>query len=168
MGIGRVAVLFCIAGGSIGVPVAAGAESKASVMAGPPELCTAVAVNGHTIEVRRFVERAVTRTTIPNLPQDVRIEIKGGTIDRASSPEVVHVVEVRTTQMEAVRVMAWRVDGRAVSHEVLMKELARPTPVVLAKHGQQVDPIFLRMFQPESLILLFPSATAPPTTVAPD
>ena len=168
MGIRRVAALLCMAGGSLGVLVAAAGEPKATTMGGPPELCTAVAVNGHIVEVRRFVERAVTRTIFPNVPQDIKIEMKAGTIQPASSTEVVHVVEARTTRIDAFRVKAWRIDGRMVSHEALMRELARPTAVIFAKQGQEVDPLFLKMFQPESLILLYSPATAAPPTVAPD
>ena len=152
----RIAVLLCAL--VVSVPL---------LRAGPPELGVAVVVDGRDIEVRRFVERMVTRTTTSDLRPGVKIEMKAGTIGPASSTEVVPVVESHITRIDATKVVARRIDGRAVSTKVLMDELARPTPVILAKHDQQVDPLFSKMFKAESLVLLVPSSTTPPPTVVP-
>lgn len=168
MGIRWIATLLCALGGSVAVPVSAGAEPEANAMAGPPELGVAVVVDGRFLEVHRFVERMVTRTTTSNLPPGVKIEVRAGTIGPASSTEVVPVVETQIARMDATKVMAQRIDGRGVSSKVLVGELTRPTPVILARQGQQVDPLFSNMFRPESLVLLLPSPTTPPATVVPD
>ena len=167
MGIKWVVALLCVLAGSVAVPIGVGAEPDGDAMAGPPELGVAVVVNGRTLELRRFIERMVTRTTTSGLPPGVKIEVKTGIIEPASSTDVFPVVETHIMQIDATKVVARRIDGRVVSFKVLMDELAKPTPVVLAKQGRQVAPLFLKMFKPESLILLFPSST-PPTTVVPD
>lgn len=167
MCIRRIAALLCALAVSVVVSADTGAEPKANIMSGPPELGAAVVVDGHTLEVRRFVERMVTRTTTSNLPPGVKVEVKEGSIGPASSTEVVPVVETHITRIDATKVVARRIDGRAVSSKVLMEELARLTPVIFVKQGQQVDPLFSKMFKPESLMLLLPSPTTPPT-VAPN
>jgi hypothetical protein len=168
MGIRWIATLLCALASSVAVGVSAGAEPEANTMGRPPELGVAVVVHGRFIEVRRFVERMVTRTTTSNLPPGVKIEVKAGSIGPASSTEVVAVVETHVTRIDGTAVVAQRIDGRAVSSKVLMDELARPTPVVLGKQGQQVDPLFLKMFRPESLVLRLPSSTTPPPTMVPN
>lgn len=160
MWIRRIAVLCALVGS---VPANAG-EPETDAAGGPPELGVAVVVDGHTLELRRFVERMVTRTT-SNLPPGVKVEVKEGSIGPTSSTEVVSVVETQITRVDATTTVARRIDGRAVSAKVLMAELAKPTPVILMKQGQHLDPLFSKMFKSESLVLLLSSTT--PTTVAP-
>ncbi len=165
MWIRRIAALLCALVGS--VPAGAGVETETNTAGGPPELGVAVVVDGHTLEIRRFVERMVTRTTTSSLPPGVKIEAKEGSIGPTSSTEVVPVIETQIARVDATKVVARRIDGRTVSAKVLMDELAKPTPVILVKQGQQVEPLFSKMFKPESLVLLLPPSTTPPT-VAPN
>lgn len=169
MGIRWIVVLLCALVSSVVVSVGAGAEPEAKTQTGPPELGVAVTIDGRTLEVRRFVERMVTRTTTSNLPPGVKIEVKAGSIGPASSTEIISVLEPLVTRIDANKVIARRIDGSAVSTKVLMDELASPTPVILAKQGQQVDPLFSKMFMPKTLVLLVvPPATTPPSTVVPN
>ena len=162
MGIGRIAALLCALAGSVNGVVA----SEVEMTAGPPELGVAIVKDGRTIEVHRFVERLVTRTSASQVPPGVKIEVREGSISLPATIEVVPVVETHITRIEAAKVVARRIDGRGVPHTVLIEELAGPTPVVLANQNQTVSPLFAKIFKPESLVLFLPS-TPPPPTVAP-
>jgi hypothetical protein len=109
----------------------------------------------------------VTRTITSSLPPGVKVEVKEGSIGPTSSTEVVPVVETQITRVDVTTIGARRIDGRAVSAKVLIVELANPAPVILVKQGQKVDPLFSKMFKPDSLMLLVPSSTTTPT-VAPN
>ncbi|MCE9545517.1 MAG: hypothetical protein K8T25_08365 [Planctomycetia bacterium] len=165
MFIKRIATLLCALAGLIVFSSDSSAGPETNTTGGPPELGVSVAVDGHTLEIRRFVVRMVTRTTTADLPPGVKIEVKEGSIGPSSSTEVVPVVEMHITQVDATKVVARRIDGRAVSYKVLMDELVKPTPIVFLKQGQQLDPVFLTMFKPESLLLVLPSSTPSPSVV---
>jgi hypothetical protein len=168
MGIRWIATLLCALTGVVAVPLSVNAEPETDTMAGPPELGVAVVVDGRFVEVRRFVKRMVIRTGTADVSPGVKIEVKAGTMGPASNTEVVPVVETHITRIDATKVVAQRIDGRAVSFKVLVDELARPTPVVLATQGQQVEPLFSKLFKPESLLLVLPSSATPPPTVFPN
>jgi hypothetical protein len=165
MWIRRITALLCALIGS--VPAYSGVEPETNISGGPPELCVAVIVDDHTLELSRFVERMVTRTTTSNLPPGVKAEVKEGSLGPTSNTEVVPVVETRITRVDATTITAWRIDGRAVSVKVLMAELAKPSPVILVKQGRKVDPLFAKMFKADTLVLQLSSSTTPPT-VAPN
>ena len=166
MGIGRIAVLLCALAGSVVVPVNGVVASEVQTTAGPPELGVAIVKDGRTIEVHRFVERMVTRTSASQVPSGVKFEVREGSISLPATIEVVPFVETRITKIEAAKVVARRIDGRGVPHAVLIEELAGSTPVVLATQNQTVSPLFAKIFKPESLVLFLPSTATPPT-VAP-
>jgi|GEM_PF-5252885 hypothetical protein len=169
MEVACIAVLLCAVAASDDVAASASPEAGTNTVAGPPELAVAVFADGHFVEVRRFVTRMVRRTTTSNLPPGLKIEVKRGTMEPASSTEVVPVVETHITRIDATKIVARRIDGRAVSSNILAEELARPMPVVLVKQGQPVDPLFLTIFKPDSLMLLLPSSSGtPPPTMLPD
>ncbi len=166
----KIAVLLYALVGSVAIPVNVRAEQEVAAVAGPPELRVVVALDGRTLEVRRFVNRMVTRTTAPPLPPGVTIKMNTGSITAPTTSEVVPVIETQITRIDAATVVARRIDGRAVSYKVLMGELAKPTPIIVAKPGQQVDPLFATMFKPDSLVLSWPALTAvdfsaPPRTI---
>lgn len=90
----------------------------------PPELVVAVAVDGQTLEIRRFVERTVTRTTTATyLPAS-------GSGQRRARPatakEIVPLAETQITRVDAAQFTAQRVGGRTVPSAELMKELRLP------------------------------------------
>ena len=160
-----VALLYAVAGS---VPLVVAGEQDAKIVAGPPELGTAVIVDGRTLEVSRFVVRMVRRTTTSNLPPGITIEARAGDIAAASTTEVVPVVETHIYRIDATEILVRRIDGRAVPYKVLMDELAKPTAVLLAKQDQQVAPLFSKLFRSESLVLPFPTPTrGVPDYVAP-
>lgn len=167
----RITVLLCALVGSVAAQASAGAETEAGFVAGPPQLGVAVAVDDRVLEIRRFVERMVTRKTVAHLPAGVKIEMKTGTIGPVSSTKIVPVLETHRTRIDVTKVVACRVDGRMVSLKTLLAELERPTPVILARQ-HQLDPLFSKMFKPESLVLRFlveeedVPATIPPSEKA--
>jgi hypothetical protein len=161
----RILPLFCAIAGPIAIQTEARSAPEANSVRMPPEIGIAVAVDKDMVEIRRFVERRVTRTTQSSSPPGVTIEVRAGTIEPHARTEVVSVVEAQVTQTEASRVVVRRINGRLVPYKELVVELAGDTPVVLAKPGQQIDPLFSRMFNPETLVVSLPSS-APPT-VAP-
>lgn len=139
MCIKQIAVFLCMA---IPIVTLAGVHSKpeAHTVGEPPELGVAVVADGHILLIYRFVEHRFTRTISPAGPQP--------------HTEIVPVTATCTTRADARKVVARRVDGRMVPYKVLMKELAKPTPVIFAKKDQQVNPLFAKMFKSESLVLL--------------
>ena len=131
-----------------------GGDQGTDVTAGPLELGVAVVVDGRTLEVRRFVERIGTRTIASRLPPGVKAEIRQGTMELSPSSEVVRVVETQSTRVDTATITVRRIDGRAVPVKTLMAELVKPTPVILLKTDQQVDPLFQELFKPEALVLV--------------
>jgi len=102
------------------------------------------------------------------LPPGVKIEARAGDIAIGGTTEAVAVVETHSYRMDATKIVVRYIDGRAVPYKVLMDELAKPTAVLLAKQGQQVAPLFSKLFRPESLVLPFPtSQEGVPDYVAP-
>jgi hypothetical protein len=162
----RIAILACAVASCVLVAVDVGAEPEANTMVGPPELGVAVLVDRHTIEVRRFVETMVTRTTVSNLPPGVKIKTKEGFIGPPTVTELVPVVGTTIERFEVREIAGRRIDGRVISQELLVRELARATPMLLLKQDQRLNPLFAKMFKPESLVLLLPRQRI--TTIAPD
>ena len=155
MCIKRIAALLCVLVGF--VPVTTSAQSEPSAASIPPGLVIAVAVNDHYLEIRRIVERMVTRTTTATLPTDVKIEARKGSTGPATTTEVVPVSEEHITRFNISNIVAQRIDGAAVSDKALMVAIAKPTPIILVRRGQQVDPLYLKMFKPETLVLQLPA-----------
>jgi hypothetical protein len=122
-----------------------------------PKLAVAVAVDNQTVELRQYVERMVTRTTY--LKSSPYSPTKGNT--NTQFTEVVPVVETQTTRTVISQFSARRIDGRPVAQKLLADELRRPTAVIIFPQGEQLDPLFAKMFKPETLILLSPVTRAP-------
>lgn len=166
MWIRHLAIILCagafLAAGSTEGP----GEAKTAAGTGPPELALAVAVDGRTLEIQRFVERVVTRTTTPRFPPGVQVEVRQGSIEPTSRTELFPIIEKHSTRIEVVNVSARRVDGSPVERDVLLRKLNTWTPVLIIKHNQQVDPIFWDIFQAETLLLMLPPPSAP-LTVSP-
>jgi hypothetical protein len=158
----QIAALLCALVGC--VPVIASAQTASSPAGTPPELVVAVAVNDHTLEIRRFVERMVTRTTTIPLPHGVKVQAKNGSIGPTTTTEVVPVVETHTTRFDISKIAVQRIDGSMVAAKTLIAALAKPMPVILAKPGQQISPVYAKLFKPDSLVLQLPS----PQTNVPD
>lgn len=156
----RVAAVVCALLGTAITPVASMAQPVINAATGPPlELATAAVVGGRTLEIRRFVVRMVTRTTNDNLAAGVKIDVKEGDI-RTASTIVVPIIETQIIRIDATKVGARRIDGRAVPFNVLINELQELTPVIFAQHSLQVDPIFSKLLKADSLVLhLKPSFT---------
>ena len=117
------------------------AEAAKAPAEGSPELAFAVS-DGHKLKVYRFhniMERGTTKSlTAPPVT------------------EVSPVLVTQIMQVDATDVVARRIDGRAVPQNVLLDELAEPTPVILGQENRLFDPHFLKLFKPESLLLLSP------------
>ena len=126
-------------------PAATSAEGSA-------KLAVAVMVDSQTIELRQFVERMGTRTTKAN-PSPY--SPNNGNANTQFT-EVATVIETQTTRMDLAWFSARRIDGRPVAQKLLADELRRPTAVIIA-NGEQLDPLFAKMFKPETVILLSPA-----------
>jgi hypothetical protein len=57
-------------------------------------------------------------------------------------------------RVDARRVIARRIDGRSVTHDTLINELATLQPIIIVGEREQVDPLFSRALKPETLVLL--------------
>jgi hypothetical protein len=139
------------------VPVTANAQAEPSAVGAPPGLVIAVAVNDHTLEIRRIAERMVTRTTTATLSAGVKIEARKGSTGPATTTDVVPVSEEHITRFNISNIVAQRIHGTAVSDKALMAAIAKPTPIILVRRGQQVDPLYVKMFKPETLVLQLPA-----------
>lgn len=140
------------------------AEPAARIAEGPPELRIAVVVQGRTLKLSRYVQRQVTVTIEDKTP----IYTPKGA--RAPEPrtEQSTILEVSTNDFDLAKdqVVARRVDGGQVSRRSLVAALARPTPVILVKAGEQIDRRFASVFKPETLVLQWPSSV--PTVIVPE
>jgi len=155
---------LCVLSASLLLGFDVHAEPAAKIAEGPPELRIAVVAQGRTLKLSRFVQRQVTVTIEDKTP--------------ASRPNVFESAEPRTEQSTILevqtnefdlaqdRVVARRIDGSQVSRQSLIAALAKPTPVILVKAGEQIDPRFASVFKPETLVLEWPSN--PPTVIVPE
>jgi len=125
-------------------------EPKAKCSSNPPELGIAVAVDGRMLEIQQFAHNMGQRISMSNTTPPTQII------------EMVPFVSALVCRIDATTVVARRIDGRAVSTKDLMDELAKPTPIVFAKPGEQLNPPFAKLFKPESLVLVLPPPTPPP------
>jgi len=120
----------------------------------PPEIGVAVVVDEHILEIRRFVDIPSTRTIFSGLPPAVKTET------RVESTIGTSIMQVEVTEIVSSNQVR-RIDGRTVSNDVLVAELAAPTPILIQKQSLQIDPLFSKIFNPESLVLLMPTSTTP-------
>jgi hypothetical protein len=143
---------------------------KPQEIAGPPEIAVASIKDGK-LEIQRFAKRSVTRST--DTKPGVRVELQSGVI---SATEVVSVGETHSLRLTLREVKAQRINGQDVSFDTLADELAKPTPVVLLFGSKVLDPIFVKIFNPATLILRLPApksraptepATPPANSVPP-
>ncbi len=65
-------------------------------------------------------------------------------------------VEQRVRVVAIGQFVAQRPDGSEVAKADLLKLVAQPTPVLLGKTGQKIDPLFLGILKPDALVLLLP------------
>lgn len=172
----QIMILFCTLLGAIAIPLDLHAEPKANAIAkppqanvettaGPPALGAAVVVDARTIEVRRFVIQIVTRVTGPGLPPGVIAELGAGQIMPAT--KTVPVVMTCPERIPLTNVRVRRLDGRVLSCEELLRELAKPIPVILKGRIRRIDPFFAQMFKPDSLVIELPTLVVKPASVAP-
>ncbi len=71
---------------------------------------------------------------------------------------------MRVRVVPIAELVAERADGSAVSSDALAKALAKPTPIVLGYSGAKIDPAYLGIFKPDTLVVFLPK---PATTIAP-
>ena len=155
---------LCVLSASLFLGSDVRAEPAAKIAEGPPELRIAVVAQGRTLKLSRYVQRQVTVTIEDETP--------------ASRPNVFESAEPRTEQSTILevqtnefdlaqdRVVARRIDGAKVSRQSLVAALAKPTPVILVKAGEQIDPRFASVFKPETLVLQWPSSE--PIVIVPE
>ena len=141
-------------GRELGVP--APPEAMATVTGGPPELGLALAVDGQTLEIYEFSTHRVIRRTVAPAPPGVTFF---GNLGPEVKFEQLPVFETRVSRVDATKVVAQRVDGRAVPSATFMRELATRTAVVFTTPGVRIDPVFMKMLKPETLVLSFPLPT---------
>jgi hypothetical protein len=128
-----------------------------------PELCIAVALDGHTVEVRRFVERTVTRTGTTSSAEGAKWDVKVGSIEPSSKHEAGPLLEMQAMRFDVEKLKARQVDGRVVTEKNLIGLLTKPTAIIVEKNGGQLNPLLATVFKPDAVILLLPK----PTTIAP-
>ena len=158
-------ILFLTA--TVTVSVRASAQPPNDATNGPPELGVAVAVDAQTLELRRFIERTVTRTATPGTQPALSFDaVTKGSI--APAVEVAVITETQISRLRIADVMLRRVDGQTIPHASLAKELARSTPVAITYSDHQANPQFWKMFKPESLILQLPAPSRLPITTSND
>jgi len=123
----------------------ASAQPPAAVQRGlpTPEFAFAQATDDDALEVRYFAEKEVFESS-PGVAGKLVTHSK-------------RAVETRVATLDLKHVVAKRVDGRGVTSQALAEELAGEKPVLLITEGQQIDPLFLAMFKPDTLVLQRPA-----------
>jgi len=114
-----------------------GRSEEREVSVSPPELVIASA-DGKMIEIRYVVEIPVYETRTRNNETVQIITMVAETRIMRSRPDLFEVE---------------RIDGSAVSSEELVKELAKPTAVLLFRNKSDLDPRVRRLFKPEILVM---------------
>jgi hypothetical protein len=131
----------------------------------PPEVGIVV-LKGAALEVHRFKTRMITRTTVPKIPAGIRIEVKQGNIEPLSVTEVVPVVEDHWSSIAPAKVVIQNLNGKPVAAEDFPEAFEKPTPILIVSEGTTIDPLYQKVFQPDSFVLILPNA--PITTFAPN
>ena len=160
MNILRIATFLLAVVGSAVVSIGSDARPQDIPAGGAPELAVAVIVDARTIEVHRFVVRTVTRSIRDNATARDNPQIPNGGRE-FSATETARIVETHINSWDISTVVVRRIDGRAMSHNLLLRKLASPTPVVVVDQGPPVNPLCWKMFKPESLVLDLSKASAP-------
>jgi hypothetical protein len=78
-----------------------------------------------------------------------------------------YVATAVTRDIATDRVRVWRPDGTSVPAADLATLLKQQTPVVVSADGTRVDPFFLGLLKPESLVIGFPLGKSLPGLSAP-
>ncbi|MGL4594235.1 MAG: hypothetical protein ACRCUY_05850 [Thermoguttaceae bacterium] len=120
-----------------------------------PALELVVLVDDHTIEIRQFAEGMVTRTTF-NSPSSIRKQKKDGNIVPRTYTEVVPVVSTATFRVPISEIVAQHLDGSPIPVNVLMAKLADTTPVIKITQDHKINPLFAKIFEPNSLVHVWP------------
>lgn len=129
-----------------------------------PELAVAVAVDDQTVEVRRYVDRTIVRRSSQD-PSDRNVKVDEGVIELTPRTETVVIQEEYVTRLPASTIEAQRIDGSAVSKAFLLKELSRPTCVLILKGDQRLSPLVAGIVAPKVLTLRFPLSTVSVNTI---
>jgi hypothetical protein len=138
-------------GGFMGL---ANAFDGTTTSARPPQLGVAIFVGDETIEVRRFVDRIAKPKAAPYRPSSGKTDNRESSIATREVSEGEVAVESQVMRVDARRVIARRIDGRSVTHDTLINELATLQPIIIVGEREQVDPLFSRALKPETLVLL--------------
>lgn len=155
---------LCVLSASVLLGVEARAEPAAKIAEGPPELRIAVVAQGRTLKLSRYVRRQVTVTVEDETPTPRPVVFE--TPEPRTEQSMILEVQTNEFDLSEFQVVARCIDGAKVSRQSLIAALAKPTPVILLKAGEQIDPRFASAFKPETLVLEWPSSA--PTVIVPE
>jgi hypothetical protein len=137
-------------------PVAAGAAAAI------PQFGAAHVADGQNVEIRYAVDKVVIEATLPN-PEKIASTVEGQPVMQQRRV----AVEQRVRVVEIAQLTAKRADGTAISKDDLAKALAKPTAVLLGQGGQKIDPMYLDLLKPNTLVLMLPVEPVQPRPVVP-
>ena len=140
--------------------LAAGAEAG-SLPKGVPPAINLVSLNKKG-ELVMLVIIPVTREVL-----EKRIEDRGGKKVEVEVRKLVTETVIRQQIVDARGVQASDVGGKKIDPKKLPTLLARETPVLISSDGKPINPIYLKMFKKDTLVLTFPRPAAPPAPPEP-
>lgn len=153
---------ICLALAFVLADCEAQAQAPAKITKGPPELQIAVILRGRTLELSQF---SLSIAMAPEPADGLKAAAQ-----RADEFTLVEakdeLAQTNSFELAKLRLVARRVDGTPVPQQVLVTELAKPTPVIVIEPGERIDPRFVPLFKAETLVLQLPSV--PSRTYVPD
>jgi hypothetical protein len=128
------------------------AQPPDPVPASAPEIAMATAGPRETIRIYRYVERLVS-----NLEYEVE--------STERKPSLVEARTFRTvcrqeSEIAVAQISARCVNGRKLDQEALLSRITKPVAVLLIVRGQEVEPVFLQLAKPNTVILELPERPA--------
>jgi hypothetical protein len=96
-----------------------------------------------------------------------RREIRGGLVVEVTSYVTVYRTVSAEVEHELKGAKVFEAGGKKVETKALPKLLARPTTVAVSADGRAVDPAYLQLLRPDSLVLVLPAPTGAPAKSPP-
>jgi hypothetical protein len=96
-----------------------------------------------------------------------RSEDRGGKKVEVEVRKLVTETMVRQQTVDARGMQASEVGGKKIDPKKLPTLLAKQTPVLISSDGKPINPIYLKLFKKDTLILTFPRPAAPPAPPVP-
>jgi hypothetical protein len=139
----------------LAVPGLAGAQRPDAGPKGPaPRVMVArVSADGHPVVVRQVIEA---------VPEIQKVEVKvNGQVEKRQVTVYRYVLREVEVRLNVDGVQVFEANGRRIDPADVAGRLKKATAVLVSADGKAVDPFYLRLARPGTLVVVAPGLTAP-------